>query len=397
MSHAQGATRRDVLLAALGLAGGAGLACAATAQTLGERRLVVVILRGGLDGLTAVPALGDPLFASARRELALPTSGEGAAWKLDGFFGLHPHLPRMHQMFQRQELLVVHAAATPYRDRSHFDAQNLLETGGTVPFKLASGWLNRALHHVAPGTPDAAVALNATLPLLLQGPARVSNQSPAHARSIDDDLMARVRRMYATSAELDAAMERATAALATARQAGGAAAPATHPLLASADAAARLLVLPHGPRVAVLEADGYDSHATQGSMVGIPARELRVLDAALERLRTGLDAAWAQTLVVVLTEFGRTVGPNGSGGTDHGTAAAMFLAGGAVNGGRVLADWPGLRSGDLHERRDLKATTDVFAVIAGALAAHWQQPPDALSSVIAPGRPIQPLSGLLRT
>jgi uncharacterized protein (DUF1501 family) len=396
MNLEAGLSRRALLRAALGLAGACGLACAASAQTLGERRFVLVLLRGGLDGLTAVPALGDPAFASARRDLVLPIHGEGGALALDGFFGLHPLLSRMHAMYERQELLVVHAAATVYRDRSHFDAQNLLESGGNAPFELDSGWLNRALHHVAQGTPDAALALNATLPMVLRGPARVSNHSPSHARFVDEDLMQRVRRMYADSRELDAAMERAASALATARRAGSAAPPAGHPLLASADAAARLLSLPSGPRVAVLEADGYDSHATQGSIVGIPARQLRVLDAALESLRGGLGAAWQQTLVVVVTEFGRTVAPNGSGGTDHGTAAAMFLAGGAVRGGRVLADWPGLRTSDLHERRDLKPTTDVFAVITGALAAHWQQPAQALAGVIAPGRAIPLLTGLLR-
>jgi uncharacterized protein (DUF1501 family) len=388
-------SRRDVLLAALGVPALTRLSWAATPQALGEQRFVLVLLRGGLDGLTAVPALGDPSFASARKDLAFATTGSGAALALDGLFGLHPLLPQLHAMYLRQEMLVVHAVATAYRDRSHFDAQNLLETGGTVPFAIGSGWLNRALHHAAPGAADAAVALNASVPLVLQGPASVSNRSPQHTRQIDDDLMSRLRRMYAGDRELDAALQRAAATLATTQRAGDAN-TAAHPLVAAADAAARLLSLADGPRVAVLEADGYDSHATQASLMGIPARELRALDGAMQRLHSGLGAAWSRTLVVVATEFGRTVAPNGSGGTDHGTAGAMFLAGGAVKGGRVIADWPGLRSTDLHERRDLRPTTDVFAVIAGALAAHWQQSPQTLAGVIAPGRALRPVPGLLR-
>jgi uncharacterized protein (DUF1501 family) len=388
-------SRRHVLLAALGVPALSKLSWAATTNALGEQRFVLVLLRGGLDGLTAVPALGDPSFASARKDLTSAAAGSGAALALDGFFGLHPLLPQLHAMYLRQEMLVVHAVATAYRDRSHFDAQNLLETGGSVPFAIGSGWLNRALHHTAPGAADAAVALNASVPLVLQGPASVSNRSPQHTRRIDDDLMSRLRRMYAGHAELDAALQRAAATLATTQRAGDAN-TAVHPLVAAADAAARLLSLADGPRVAVLEADGYDSHATQASLMGIPARELRALDGAMQRLHSGLGAAWSRTLVVIATEFGRTVAPNGSGGTDHGTAGAMLLAGGAVKGGRVIADWPGLRGNDLHERRDLKPTTDVFAVVAGALAAHWHQSPQTLAGVIAPGRTLQPLSGLLR-
>jgi uncharacterized protein (DUF1501 family) len=397
MNKALGPSRRDLLLTALGLPCAASLSWAATAQTLGERRFVLIILRGGLDGLTAVPAIGDPAFASARGILAQSANGEGAALPLDGFFALHPLLPHLHAMYKQRELLVVHAVATPYRERSHFDAQNLLESGGTAPFALNTGWLNRALHHVSPNADDAAMALGASVPLVLQGPGKVSSHAPAHPRRVDEDLMSRLARMYAPHAELGAALERAQTALAAVQRAGAASDTPAAPLVVSAQAAARLLSMEAGPRVAVLEADGYDSHATQSSLIGLPARELRSLDAALHQLQQGLGAAWQQTLVVVATEFGRTVAPNGSGGTDHGTAAAMFLAGGTVAGGRVLADWPGLRAANLHDGRDLKPTTDLFAVIHSALAAHWRQDPKTLAGAIAPGRSLDLLDGLIRT
>lgn len=380
-------SRRQVLRSALALPGAAGLSLAASAQAFGERRFVLVLLRGGLDGLTLLPAPGDPGFAAARGALAAPGSGGGAALPLDGFFALHPQLPQLHAMYRRGELLPVHAVATPYRDRSHFDAQNLLETGAATPFALNTGWLNRAVALLAPAAADTALALAPALPLVLQGPARVSNHAPAHPRRADAELLDRLARIYAPDAAWQAALERARATLALVQRAGSApGAASAHPVLQAAQAAAQLLRTEGGPRVAVIEADGWDSHATQSSPVGLPARELRALDQALEALRTGLDAAWGDTLVLVATEFGRTVAPNGAGGTDHGTGGALLLAGGAVAGGRVLADWPGLRPAQLHEGRDLRPTADLFAVLAAALGAHWRADPAALARVIAPGR-----------
>jgi uncharacterized protein (DUF1501 family) len=387
-----------LLRAALGLPAAAAvapLAWGASPATLGERRFVLVILRGGLDGLCAVPALGDPDYERTRGALAQFQNVAPRA--LDGFFALHPLLPNLHAMYQSKEMLVVHAAATPYREHSHFDAQNMLETGAASPFALRTGWLNRALHSLAPDATDSAMALGPTLPLVLQGPARASNHAPQYPRHVDEDLLARAKRMYAPHPALNAALQRAEAGLDLTQRAGSTGAPARqHPLVANAQAAARLLALDNGPRVAVLDADGYDSHATQGSMMGIPARELRQLDAALQALRSALGAAWSNTAVAVVTEFGRTVAPNGSGGTDHGIGAAMFLLGGAVAGGRVVADWPGLKRSQLRDGRDLEATTDVHAVLAGALAAHWRTDPRVLARAIAPDRELKPADGLIR-
>lgn len=394
-------SRRQLLRAALGFSGAAlvaPLACAASAAVMGDRRFVLVILRGGLDGLCAVPALGDPDFEAARGALASTHGNDAAPRALDGFFALHPLLPNLHAMYQQKELLVMHAVATSYREHSHFDAQNMLETGAASPFALRTGWLSRALHLLAPDATDSAVALGPMLPIVLQGPARVSGHAPQYLRNIDDDLLMCLKRMYAPHQSLDAVLQRAEVGLELMQRAGNAGASMrVHPLVASAQAAARLLALDNGPRVAVLEADGYDSHATQGSMMGMPARELRQLDTALQALRTDLGVAWSRTAVAVVTEFGRTVVPNGSGGTDHGIGGAMFLLGGAVAGGRVIADWPGLKPSNLQDGRDLRATTDVHAVIHSALAAHWRTDAAALARVMTPGRALKTVDGIIRT
>jgi uncharacterized protein (DUF1501 family) len=394
-------SRRQLLRAALGLpsvALAAPLACAASAAAMGDRRFVLVILRGGLDGLYAVPAVGDPDFEPARGAFASTQNKEAAPRALDGFFALHSLLPNLHAMYLQKELLVVHAVATPYREHSHFDAQNMLETGAASPFALRTGWLNRAMQTLAPGTADNAVALGPTLPVVLQGPARVSSHTPQYPRQVNDDLLIRLKRIYAPHQALYATLQRAEMGRDLTQRAGNASASVSvHPLVASAQAAARLLALDQGPRVAVLEADGYDSHATQGSMMGIPARELRHLDTALQGLRIGLGAAWSSTVVAVVTEFGRTIAPNGSGGTDHGNGGAMFLLGGAVAGGRVIADWPGLKRSNLQDGRDLKATTDVHAVIHSALAVHWRTDTVALARAMTPHRALKAVDGIIRT
>jgi uncharacterized protein (DUF1501 family) len=390
-------SRRQLFSIALGLPFLPNFAWAGNQQSLGQKRLVLIILRGGLDGLTAVPATSDPEFEKKRGILALSKQGNDAALPLDSFFGLHPLLKSMHQMYQEKELLAVHAVATPYRGRSHFDAQNLLETGASTPFSLASGWLNRALEVIAPTSIDSAVSISNALPLVLQGPAKVSSHAPQYKGMIDQDLMARLARLYAPYIDLKETFERARAALDTTQRAGIFNPQSQHSLSLAAQAAARLLRLEIGPRIAVLEADGYDSHATQSSMIGIPARELRGLDAAMQHLKQGLETVWQRTLVLVVTEFGRSVVPNGAQGTDHGIASAMFLAGGAVRGGRIIADWPGLKEKDLHEQRDLTPTTDLFAVINSALSEHWQIDISRLNKAITHGRNFKHIPGLIHT
>jgi uncharacterized protein (DUF1501 family) len=328
-----------------------------------RRPLVVVILRGGLDGLAAVPPVGDPDYARVRGALALPGAGaEGGVLPIGQTFALHPALRFLHERWAQKELVVQHAAATPYRNRSHFDAQDVLESGVDRVFAADSGWLSRALERR--GT--SGVAVGSTTPLVLRGPGASTSWSPSKAPPPDDDTLDRLADLYAGHPVLaeELAMARRTADLM-----GDAARRAGQEPDELVRAGASLLLAPDGPEAAVLSLSGWDTHANQGASDGALARRLRELDDGLRALHGALGEAWSRTMVLVLTEFGRTATPNGTKGTDHGTGAAAFLLGGAVKGGRVLGDWPGLR--DLHEGRDLRPANDVRRLVAGALAGHW--------------------------
>ena len=379
-------TRRSLILGA-----GAGalaslmprLALAAAAT---ERRFVFILLRGGMDGLNAVVPYADPGYAAARKQLAIEV-GSGAGHKLDGHFALHPALARTAALYRQGEAMAVHAVATPYRDRSHFDAQNLLETGGGKPHLVKDGWLNRLLA-LLPDSASRGVALSPALPLIAQGPVPVTTHAPSALPGASADLMARVDRLYADDALLQPLWAKAIEA----RRLDSSGAAAGLPVLAKL--AAGFLTKPDGARVAVIESDGWDTHAQQLIRHGI---YLSHLDAALGALKEGLGTAWADTLVVAATEFGRTVAVNGTGGTDHGTASAVLLAGGAVRGGRVVADWPGLAPAALHEGRDLRPTTDLYALLVGALSDHFALDGEAAGRALFPGASIRPLEGLIRT
>jgi uncharacterized protein (DUF1501 family) len=375
-------TRRQLLLA------GASLAVAPTLATAADApRFVFVILRGGLDGLTAVPVPGDPAFAEARGPLGRFEAFDAAPRPLDGPFALHPLLPQLHAMHGRGELLVLHATGLPYRERSHFDAQNVLEHGGVKPHELATGWLARALPHVAG---SRAVALDTAVPLVLRGAASVDTWAPSALPSPDADLVARLSTMWQGDAALAAALARARGLRDDPDMAGmslGAMATGGGRRAAVALAGKAAEFLQRGSTVAVLEMGGWDSHANQGAPNGATSNNLRTLDAAMDALRSGLQegGTWARTVVIVATEFGREVAVNGTLGTDHGTGGAAFVLGGAVRGGRVLADWPGLAKAQRFEGRDLRVTTDLRAVFRTVLAEHLRVPRAALDATVLPG------------
>ncbi len=347
------------------------------AATPEDARFVFVILRGGLDGLAAVAPYAEPRYAQLRGELALasPGSADGVL-RLDGLFGLHPSLANMHTMYEAGELSVLHAAATPYRERSHFDGQKVLEAGLVTPSTSAGGWLNRALTAIAEvERPRDGIALAANVPLALRGPYQVSSWSPSRLPDTDDDTLQRILSMYQASEPLLAErLEDALSAQALAGtprdnpRMGGRGGQALSPLTT---AAARFLSEPDGPRIAVIDAGGWDTHANQGGANGALALRLRGLDQGLQSLKNELGGHWQSTTVLIVTEFGRTVAINGTRGTDHGTASCAFLAGGAVSGGRVLTDWPGLAPGDLHEGRDLRPTLDLRAAFKSVLMTRF--------------------------
>jgi uncharacterized protein (DUF1501 family) len=376
--------RRHFLAAAAALAAPLQLTLAQTARAgaTHDARFVFVLLRGGLDGLAAVPAIGDPDFESARGALA---RYDGAPLAL-GYtsFALHPALTSLHAMYERKELIALHAVGLPYRERSHFDAQQVLESGGTRPYELATGWLGRAL---AAQAPKSGLALTTAVPLVLRGSERIDTWAPSSLPEPSPDLVARLEFLYAGDPALRDALARAKAL-----REGGAmsnmssnAAPQRQIALTLARKAGEMLAAPAGPRVAVLEMGGWDTHANQMNPNGALANNLRTLDAALAALRESLGAAWSRSVVLVATEFGREVAANGTMGSDHGTGGAAFVLGGAVAGGRVIADWPGLGKSQRHEGRDLRITTDLRAAMKTVVADHLQLPASAIENTVLPG------------
>lgn len=377
--------RRRFLVAAG--AGGFALACPglALARTAGDSRLVVVILRGALDGLAAVPAVGDPNYRRQRGALAIDAPGTaGGALALDADFALHPALTGLHGRYQQQELLVFHAAATPYRERSHFDGQDWLEAGAA---HARDGWLNRSLASLPNAVSgERGIALGSTMPLALRGAAPVTTWAPSRMPDADADTLNRIGLLYAEDPLL---AQRFSEALAAAEIAGtmGGVGPAfgARAFEQLARAAGRFLAAPEGPRVAVLESGGWDTHANQGASSGALANRFRALDDGLANLQRELGSAWDRTAVAIVTEFGRTVHVNGTRGTDHGTATAAILLGGAVNGGKVITDWPGLADRDLYARRDLMPTTDIRSVFKGLLEEHLRVPQATVEQEVFPG------------
>jgi len=364
-------TRRHFLAAASALAAPLQLTLAQTTRNAApdDARFVFMLLRGGMDGLAAVPAIGDPDFAGARGALA--DFGAPPLALPGTIFALHPHLTQMHAMYQRGELAVVHAAGLPYRERSHFDAQQVLESGGNKPYELATGWLGRALA----ATPQrSGLALTTAVPLVLRGSERVDTWAPSVLPEPSADLVTRLESLYAGDAGLREALARAkglreqpgmTEAMGGANNAQG-----RQAAIALSRKAGEMLAAAQGPRIAVLEMGGWDTHANQNSPNGALAGNLRMLDAALAALRESLGTAWGRSVVLVATEFGREVAINGTMGSDHGSGGAAFVAGGAVAGGRVIADWPGLARAQRFEGRDLRVTTDLRSLMKAVLADH---------------------------
>ena len=411
--------RREFLNLSALAAGGALLTPRLTFAnaTPGKSRLVVVILRGALDGLAAVPPYGDPDYPRLRGDLALRAGGgAGGALPLDGYFGLHPALNFLHDSFTARELIVFHAIASPYRERSHFDGQDLLENGTPRAHAVQTGWLNRALQEMPGNTErEAGVALGQNVPLVMRGSAAVTSWSPSKLTALDEDTLARITDLYASDKLLSVRLADALAAdaiaaedkSATAMMGNASMQSPAQPLQAVQGGAARYAEVVHaaagflrqenGSQVAVFDTTGWDTHANEGGAQGQLAGRLGQLDAGLAALKQQLGPVWNDTAVLMVTEFGRTAAINGTRGTDHGTATVAFLVGGAVAGGRVITRWPGLSQQALYQGRDLAPTLDLRCVLKGLLADQLRVPSRALEKTVFPdSQSARPLEGLLR-
>lgn len=376
--------------------------CFAKADT--DARFVLVVLRGSADGLAIAAPYGEGKYRSYRGELAIsrPGTSDGLL-KLDGLFGLHPSLANTHALFEKKEALVIRAVSSPYRERSHFDGQDVLENGVASACGRRDGWLNRALAPLDGSLGnEVAIAMSQNTPLVLRGGNSVTSWAPSHLPDADDDTLRRIEMLYAEdeffSRRLAQALESQEIAgeIGNMRQSRRRGNDATQ-TKSMMQAAGKFLTAPDGPQIAVLELGGWDTHANQGSTSGSLANRLQGLDKGLDALRKQLGSAWSETVIAVVTEFGRTVKVNGTRGTDHGTATAALLLGGAVNGGRIVADWPGLATNNLYDGRDLYPTTDIRSIFKGILWEHLQIPPAYLDSEVFPKSSAAPMTeGLIR-
>jgi uncharacterized protein (DUF1501 family) len=405
-------SRRALLLASGTLFAWAHLPKLARAESR-DPRMLTIILRGALDGLATVMPVGDPDWVALRGDNALTLEGKTPALKLDDFFALNPAMPNLYRMFKANEAVIVHAAATPYRERSHFDGQDVLESGLPRPMASTSGWLNRALSSLAPGgrvdpNGSKAFGVGPVTPLVVRGPAPVLSWAPRRLMPASADTVQRLLDLYRhTDPQLASVLE-GNANLTTIARSGkmedkpgaannGAAIEQVRAYFAeAAGTAARFLAQPDGPRVGALALDGWDTHYNEGIANGRLSQLLGALDVALGSVETNMGPAWRETVVVLVTEFGRTARINGTDGTDHGTGTVALLAGGALKGGRVVADWPGVKRANLFEDRDLKATTDLRAVLKGLLKDHLRADDRALAADVFPGSDgVETMAGLV--
>lgn len=383
--------RRSILGGSIAL-GTASLALPsmAFARTAGDKNLLFVLLRGAADGMAMLAPLGDPGLSDLRRATLAEYDG---ARRAGGFFAIHPAFDQVGAAYAAGEALFVHATATSYRERSHFDGQNMLETGAAQPYAKSDGWLNRLVGMIgeqAGETHPKALAIAPTMPLALRGDAPASSYAPSALPQASDAFMARVGMLYGEDAELGGLWSRA---LETQAMAADDSLRNLRDAQAAGELAASLMRGEEGARIAMIELGGWDTHANQ---TGAFRRNASQLDTLLGAYRAGMGSAWANTLIVVATEFGRTARLNGTNGTDHGTASATLLMGGAVRGGRVMADWPGLAEGNLYEGRDLRPTIALESVLAGAVAEHLALDPQGALARLFPGRSGSPVSGIVR-
>jgi uncharacterized protein (DUF1501 family) len=352
-----------------------------------DSRLLIVLLRGAMDGLHLLPPRDDPDYLRARGALAVRD-----ALPLDGAFGLHPKLPYAHALYRERALLPFVAVAPPYRERSHFDAQDCLENGTAAPGGARDGWIGRC---IAALSADRGIAIAQVMPLAMRGSDRAGIWSPPLPRALPDALIRQLQPLYAEDPALAPMFEDAMqAAEMDMAPTGGRTQRVAFRLPEAMAAAAQRMHGADGARIGFVEDSGWDTHRGQQAALD---RKFAELDAGLRACREGLGSAWSRTVIAVVTEFGRTVAVNGSAGTDHGVGGLALLAGGAVRGGRIGGDWPGLAPSALHQGRDLRPTTDLRALFKGLLESHLAVPEAALETRVFPdSRAIRPLEGLLR-
>ncbi|CAH1541127.1 Tat pathway signal protein [Vibrio jasicida] len=377
-------TRRQFLKSALAVGATSMLPNAVFAQSSSPNIFVWITLRGAMDGLNVVVPYADKQYLTLRPTIGLATEKLN---KLDDFYGLHPAMKTSFEWYQNKQMAMVHACATAYRERSHFDGQKVLENGTDNPLHR-DGWLNRLLQLDAK---SKGLAIDSGLPLIVQGEKAVSSWYPNNLQARDSQVEL-LEALFQSDEKLASNFEEALKIeMMSNRNRPG----KQFPVLVSQ--AGTFLSAEVGPNIAVLELGGWDTHAGQGAETGRLANQLRKLDNGLANLKEALGDNWSKTVVMAASEFGRTAAENGTKGTDHGTANAMFIAGGAIEGGKVLGEFPGLAQAELYEGRDLAPANDMRAVIKAVLQQHMSIESSALESVFPDSGSDVAYAGLIRT
>lgn len=375
MKHHQPTVSRRRLLQLGGAAAVSSLSVPALAATARDPRFLAIILRGGVDSLAMVPPTGDTDLAGIRRKL-----NDFATIPLDGFFSLHGAMRNIGGLWQQKQLVGFHAISTPYHDRSHFDAQNVLESGLARPNGSADGWLNRALA-LRPDSARRGLSVGAGTPLIMRGAAPVGSWAPSKLPVAEATLVDRLMPLWAKDPLLAGMLPQGRELQAMTGGMNGRDAPSGR-MAGLLEQVGQLMARADGPRIVAMDSDGWDMH---GTLLFHMNRLCADLDDGIGRLRAALGDHWDDTAVLIVSEFGRTVEPNGTGGSDHGIGGSALLLGGAVQGGRMIADWPGLRPADRVAARDLRPTTDLRAVFAAILADHLGHAPAEIGQTILPG------------
>jgi uncharacterized protein (DUF1501 family) len=393
-----------------GLAAGAAITAIAShnwiarAATPQRQRLVVVFLRGAVDGLNVVVPYREAAYYSARPKIAIPKPGQpNGALKLNDTFGLHPALESIFPLWHQGSLAFVHACGSPDETRSHFDAQDYMESGTPGVKKTADGWMNRLLATLSGRNIIQAVNVGATMPRILTGPMAIaslgSGRNAGRPLPLDNARVSSVfDQLYSDKDALSQAYQegrRARQALrkdldAEMKMANNGA-PLPYGFATDTQRLARVMRQDSRVQLAFLALGGWDTHVNQGSSQGLLARNLERLGQGLAVLQKELGPAYAETTVVVMSEFGRTVAENGNGGTDHGHGNAMWVMGGNVKGGQVYGQFPGLQTNQLHEGRDLAITTDFRTVMGSLLTQHLQLAPAQIAQIFPGYKAPQPL------
>ena len=361
-------TRRNFLIGGTASVFLTGINLPSKAIANNKKNLIIISLRGGMDGLSAVPIIGDKNLKKHRKKLILEET-----LKLDSDFALHPKLDIFHNLWKDNKAAIVHATSIPYTGRSHFDGQNLMESGGHVPYQEKTGWLGRGM--LSAGYIGEGLALALPMPLLLRGVSLNDNYYPAKGRMPSDYVLDALFSSYENNGETNLQM---VMDIIRKRPVSMMTAGASRDNKSLARQTAKLLRNENGPSVAVFELGGFDTHAAQGTIDGLLADQLEDINAIVKVLKDNLGDSFKNTLILTLTEFGRTIKQNGGNGTEHGWGSAILMAGGLIKKSQVFTDWPGLKKSDLFEGRDLKSTIDARSVYMSAMSTCFNLDPEKI-------------------